>query len=404
MTNRFRIVHLIETLGYGGAERLLATNLAHLDREAFEHIVVHLFEPDSLRTEIEALGVTCIGLRLPNRRNWMAGLRSLRRQLKASKPDLLHTHLVRADIYGRLAGRSLGIPVMCTIHESPYYPEVYFDNPGLNRRKYALMRRIDAWTARWFVDEFVIVSQFSGHAAHEYLGISEDRMRLIYNSLDVERVQPASAAVESQLRQQLAIRPGERVIVHVGRMAPQKGHRYLLEAFRSVLSVHPGVRLVLRGDGPLRESMIVLADDLGIASQVTFAPPVTHASWLIGLGDVFAFPSLHEGFGIAMLEAMAMSKPCVASALPPIMEIVDDGRSGLLVPPRDSRALARALIALLDDPERARAMGQHARQAVLDRFDVRKNALALQALYAARFRPSGHADAVVPLTQSSQGS
>lgn len=381
MRRKPRIVHLIETLGYGGAERLLSANLAHLDRNRYDHIVVYLFEPDPLRGEIESLGVPCVGLRLENRRKWLLALRTLRAQLGTLEPDLIHTHLVRTDIYGRIVGCSLGIPVVCTIHESPYYPEVYVDNPTLSRTKYSIMRLADRWTART-VERFVVVSQFSATAARTYLGIPQERMRLIYNALDPDRIAPAPAAQEQALREQLGIAVDDRVILHVGRMAPQKGHRYLLQAFARVLRAQPAARLVLRGDGPLSGPLRELAATLGIAPRVTFAPPVEQTSWLLGLSEVFAFPSMHEGFGIALLEAMAMSKPAVASAIAPITELLEHGREGLLVPPRDPDGLADALLALLRDTGRAREMGERARQTVLEKFDIRKNALTLQSLYA----------------------
>jgi glycosyltransferase involved in cell wall biosynthesis len=386
MPRKFRIVHLIETLGYGGAERLLCTNLTYLDRDSFDHVVVYLFDTAPLQREIEALGVRCIGLQLRNHRNWPLALWMLRRQLKALAPDLLHTNLVRADIYGRIVGRSLGIPVICTIHESPYYPEVYIDNPGLNHAKYSVMKFIDALTANLCVDKFVVVSRFSGYAAEKYLGIAPSRMQLIYNSLNPELINRAPAEFELTLRQQLGITPGERVIVHVGRLAPQKGHRYLLLAFQKILAVHSNVRLVLRGDGPLHETLRDFSAELGIEAQVTFAKPVPQAGWLLGLSDVFVFPSLHEGLGIALLEAMAMGRPCVASDVGPIPEVVEHGRSGLLVRPGDPDALAEALVTLLQQPELSRRMGERGRQIVREKFDIRQNVRALQALYSERQR------------------
>lgn len=384
MTRRFRVVHLIETLGYGGAERLLCTNLAHLDRERFEHVVIYLSEPDPLRREIESLGVRCIRIGFRHRGQWPLVLWRLRRQLAAVAPDLLHTHLIRTDICGRVVARTLGIPVVCTIHESPYYPEVYIDNPGLNRAKYALMKQLDGWTARRYVDEFIVVSRFSGSAAQKYLRVPPERLRLIYNALDPDRIEAAPIDRQGALRQELGIAAGERVITHVGRMAPQKGHRYLLHAFARVLASYPNTRLVLRGDGPLEPALHGLAAELDIDSRVTFARPIPHSSWLVGLGDVFVFPSLYEGFGIALLEAMAMGIPAVASDIAPLRELVEDERSGLLVPPRDPDAIATALMALLGNPDRARSMGVRAREIVREKFDIRRNAAALQSMYAAR--------------------
>lgn len=395
MAPKFRVVHLIETLGYGGAERLLCTNLEYLDRDNFDHVVVYLFDTAPLRPEIEALGVRCIGLQLKNHRNWPLALWTLRRQLKALAPDLLHTNLIRADIYGRLVGRSLGIPVICTIHESPYYPEVYIDNPHLNRVKYTIMQFVDALTARSCVEKFVVVSQFSGDAAQQYLGISPGRTQLIYNSINPDLIGCAPEETSSQLRRGLGIASQERIVLHIGRLAPQKGHRYLLLAFRQVLSVQPNVRLILRGDGPLREELVALTKELRIDGQVTFAAPVRQAGWLLGLADVFVFPSLYEGLGIALLEAMAMGKACVASNVGPIPEVVEHGQSGLLVPSQNPEALAEALLSLLQQPELCLKMGERGRQIVRDKFDIRRNVRALQTIYSEQQRDLGNS-ALVP--------
>ena len=388
MGSKVKVVHLIESLVRGGAERLLCTNLAHLDRSRFDNVVVYLFKPDLLRAEIEALSIPCIGLDLKGPWDWHGCLWKLRQQLKALAPDLIHTNLVKADIYGRIVGRSLGIPVISTIHESPYYPEVFLDNPDLNRVKYSLIKLVDRLTAQHCVKTFVVVSNFSGNAAREYLGVSPSRTWLIYNSLDLEQFESVPADNVEALRLKLGISPEEKVLVNVGRLAPQKGQRYLLMALRMVLTKDPNVRLVIRGDGPIREILQAMGLELGIASKVSFVDPVPKISWLLGLSDIFVFPSLHEGLGIALLEAMAMGKPCVASEVGPIPEVVEHGRSGLLVRPRDPDDLARAILALLDQEDLRREMGERGRQIVKEKFDIRQNVRALEKVYIEGLSPA----------------
>lgn len=388
MGSKVRIVHLIESLERGGAERLLCTNLAHLHRSRFDSVVVHLFRPDRLRAEIDSLGIPCIGLELKSPWDLHGCLWKLRQQFKALAPDLIHTHLVKADIYGRIVGRSLGIPVISTIHESPYYPEVYQDNPDLNRVKYSLIKLVDRLTAQHCVKTFVVVSNFSGKAAREYLGISPRQVRLIYNSLDPEEFEGVPSEAVQALRLKLGVSPEEKVLVNVGRLAPQKGQRYLLMALRAVLTKDPNVRLLIRGDGPIRGILQAMCLELGIASQVSFIDPVPRISWLLGLSDIFVFPSLHEGLGIALLEAMAMGKPCVASEVGPIPEVVEHGRSGLLVRPRDPDDLATAILLLLDQQDLRREMGERGRQIVKEKFDIRQNVRALEKVYIEGLSPA----------------
>lgn len=381
MASRIKVVHLIESLGRGGAERLLCTNLAHLDRQSFDSVVIHLFRPDPLRAEIEALGIPCIGLKLRGPWDWRGGLLRLRQQLKVLAPDLIHTNLVKADIYGRIVGRSLGVPVISTIHESPYYPEVYLDNPDLGKVKYSLIKLMDRLTARHCTKAFVVVSNFSERAAREYLGISPHQIRLIYNSLNPELFGEAPSHRVQALRAKLGLSPEDRVLLNVGRLAPQKGQRYLLLAFQTVLKEYPNVRLLIRGDGPLRDMLQAMCLELGIASRVSFVDPVPHISWLFGLSDIFVFPSLHEGLGIALLEAMAMGKPCVASEIGPTPEVIEHGRSGLLVPPRDPGLLAKTILTLLQQPDLCRQMGERGRQMIKERFSIHKNIRVLEQVY-----------------------
>ena len=220
-----KVVHLIESLGRGGAERLLVSNLAPMDRASIDHVVVHMFRPDALRPEIEALGVQCIDLDLESSWSLPAWLVKLRRLLKAIEPDLLHTNLIKADIVGRIAGRSLRIPVVSTIHESPYYPEVYIDNPGLNRAKYSLIQLVDRVTAATCVDVFVAVSEFSRDACEKYLGIPRDRVRVIYNSLDPDDFRCPLVESLDALRRELSLSGSDKILVNIARLAPQKGHR-----------------------------------------------------------------------------------------------------------------------------------------------------------------------------------
>jgi len=370
-----RVLHLIDSLGLGGAERLLCTNLAHIDPHKFQNTVVYLFEQDDLRDEIESMGVECEGLALRSVWDWPKAATGLRRSIAKIRPDLIHTNLVKSDIYGRIVGRGLGIPVISTIHETPW------GNPEFESPRYSLIRVLDSLTARHCVRTFVCVSKFSATTAQKCLGIAAQRTRLIYNSLDLDLFTNVTAEEVAAIRSEFQIPREEKVLLNVGRLVSQKGHRYLLMAFRNVLDNHPNMRLLIRGSGTLRFDLERMCRDLGVQSKVTFVEPLSNIRKLFAICDLFVFPSLYEGLGIALLEAMAMGKPCIASNIGPIPEVVEHGRNGLLVRPGDPHSLATAIAGLLENPKLCRHMGDQARQIVKERFDIRKNIKLLEKVY-----------------------
>jgi len=177
----------------------------------------------------------------------------------------------------------------------------------------------------------------------------------------------------------------EVVIGAVARLSKEKGLRYLLEAFAMVAGRYPQARLVLAGDGPERRRLERLSARLGVAERVRFLGEVPHEqvpAVLQGF-DVFAMPSTYEGFGVAALEAEAMEVPVVASNVHGIPDVVVDGETGLLVPPRDRQALASALERLLSDSDLRRRLGQAGRAFVAEHYSWEENTAQMEALYRA---------------------
>lgn len=175
----------------------------------------------------------------------------------------------------------------------------------------------------------------------------------------------------------------EVVIGAVARLSKEKGLHYLLEAFALMAGRHPRAQLVLAGDGRERQRLEGLAARLGVGERVRFLGEVPHEQVPTVLGelDVFAMPSTWEGFGVAALEAEAMEVPVVASNVHGIPDVVLDGETGLLVPPRDPRALASALERLASDADLRRRLGRAARAFVAEHYSWEDNAAQMEALY-----------------------
>jgi len=196
------------------------------------------------------------------------------------------------------------------------------------------------------------------------------KTRVIYNGIEVA---PQREEVSSrETRREIGV-PDRALVVGVSAgLAPVKGHRYLLDAFPAVLRSVPEARVMLAGDGPCRKELQRQAEELGISDRVTFLGHRDDIDRVVEAYDVIALPSLSESMPFSLLEGMARGKPVVASAVGGIPELVEDGRTGYLVPPGDSHALARALVRVLSDQRTTVRMGQAARERVQEYFSLER--------------------------------
>jgi glycosyltransferase involved in cell wall biosynthesis len=201
---------------------------------------------------------------------------------------------------------------------------------------------------------------------------------VIYNSVDLNRLKSEIGtsldgdlrAAESAKRLELGLSPDDIVVTNVGRYHEQKGQAYLIDALAQVVERRSPVKLVLVGWGADEGALRARADARGVGDQVTFAIERADAPAIVAASDVFAFPSLYEGLGVALLEAMALRRPIVATDIAPLVEVVRDEVDALLVPPRDVQALASAVLRLVDDPAFAAALAASAQQRVRESFTV----------------------------------
>ncbi len=158
------------------------------------------------------------------------------------------------------------------------------------------------------------------------------------------------------------------MLVVIARLTEEKGHRYLLEALPSLIATWQKLRCLIVGEGELRDILMELAARLGVAASCVFTGARTDIPDVLAGADVVLLPSVSEGFPFVLLEALAMGRPVVASRVNGVPELIEDRKTGRLVPPRDSQALARAIRELLLDPPQAAAMGEEGRRVVQERF------------------------------------
>jgi protein-tyrosine-phosphatase len=195
-----------------------------------------------------------------------------------------------------------------------------------------------------------------------------------------------------EVRQELGIGPRTLLIGTAGRLSPVKAHRGFLRAARLMLQHEGDARFVIVGDGPLRDELVAFASQLGIDRECLFLGARADTFDLIAAMDIFVLPSLHEGIPMALLEAMALERPVVATAVGGVPEVVTHGTDGLLVQPSDEQALADACLELARDRRRAQTIGARARKTVEARFSHARNGRVLVETYQAIAGGAAHAD------------
>lgn len=382
MHKRIKVLHLIDALGRGGTERLLITNLKNIDRDSFEHQVLVLFERiDNLLKELEGLSLPIYRLSLGNKHNFFYAIWKIMQVIRRTEVDLVHTHNWYADIYGRLAGQLCGKVVISSIHDTHYEPQVLIDTLKHNNLKLTLTKYLDMLTGKLFVDKFIAVSGWVRKSAMAHLKLKGDSIETIYNSIDLNYFNLVSDEKVLKKKKELGVNAGEKVLITVGRTVPMKGQKYMISAMEKIIKKRKDIRLFIRGTGWMQNRLEAYRDRLGLKDYVSFLGPQQDLRVFLQMGDIFLFTSLHEGLGIAQLEAMAMMKPVIAFAIGPIPEVVKDEVSGILVEPWDTDKLTDAIVTLIDDPERMTRMGIEGRKITAAKFNIKNNVKQLESFY-----------------------
>jgi len=373
-----RIVYLIDSLGMGGAERVLLSNLQHLDRERFEPRVAVLQERagNPLAAEIRKLGIPVDMLPVARLRDPRALPRVIR-YLRASGANLLHTQLEFSIILGGVAARVMRIPCLSTLHT--------FHVPAPGTRD-AWRAKLNWWSLRRMNTMVITVSE-AGRIHHLHYGdLPPNKVVTMYNGIDVDTFRPRDEAARLSARRDLGIPPEAPVMVSVAVLRKPKGLQYLISAMSGVLSLIPDARLVIVGEGDHAPALHKQVADLRLENNVVFTGTRADIAGLLVMSDVFVLPTLEDVLPTVVAEAMAAGLPVVASDVGGIPEMVVDGTTGLLVPPADVAALADACSALLQDREKAQQMGLAGREVAEERFNARRQAALLDDLYVSMLR------------------
>jgi glycosyltransferase involved in cell wall biosynthesis len=370
---RVKALHLIDSLGPGGAEQMLVTNLRRLPALGIDSEVCALQERDGnpIAAEIAALEVPVRTLTIRRLRQRDA-YGQVRTAIAAADPDIVHTHLEFADVLGTLAARSLGIPTISTQHV------IGTPTP---RTKAALRFRLSAWVLRRYGHRVIAVSEGARLDHLETARLAPGRIITIHNGIEVERFATVPPGTRERVRSEFGIAPSAPLIVTVAVLRKPKGIQHALGALALLRRHHPTVRYLVVGDGPHRSALEQLAAEHGLEKTVVFAGSRADVPNMLAAGDIFMLPSLTEALPTVLAEAAAAGLPIVATTVGGIPEMAVHGSSAVLVAPGDEPALTDALSRLISNPRQAAAMGKAGRRIVRERFDVCRQASVLAEEY-----------------------
>ncbi|MBK9154759.1 MAG: glycosyltransferase [Chloracidobacterium sp.] len=359
------ILHLIPSLSGGGAERQLVDVVRNTSNEDFSHVVCCWGASDFFGRQLRSAGVKVIDLGIDGKHPWVAAARRVNSVVDEIRPDIMHSWLYDADIVSRIVKlRNRGLRLITSLQSPNYEPETIRAG-GWSSTKVGILRWIDRISIKFAAPYFVACSEFVAGSSRRWLGIDPARISVIFNSVDPNTL---TTTHPERTRADLGFVPGDFIFMSVGRLDKGKGYRFLIDAFSKVLQNVPSAKLVLVGTGPDEAELRTHAAALMIDERVVFAGRRSDIGDCLRIADVFVFPTLFEGLGIALIEAMAMELPCIATDLPVLREIIDDGVSGQLVRAGSVEDWVRSLTEMYSDEILRARLGAAAGARVRSKF------------------------------------
>lgn len=352
-----KVLHIFKITGVSGSENHLLTLLPGLAKRGLELVVIMLVEPGNRVQEfsdiLEKSGIRFFRVKIGFHISIPAFL-MVKRIIKKEMPDIVHTHLIHGDFYGTLAASQLGIKRIITSKHN--------DD---NFRRMKLMRIFNRYFNRK-AEKVIAISQALGDFCEEFEHVDSKKIEVIRYGLD----EFSSRLRDRSLRKKLGYQPQDILFGIIARLTEQKGHVYLLKAFREVNAKYPRAKLLVVGSGELRTKLEEMVSDLNLNDQVKFLGRRDDTPDIYNALDVFIHPSIWEGFGLVFLEAMSFSLPVIATRVSAIPEVVMDGDTGILVSPRNVPELTTAMLWMIENPDNRLKMGEQGKERVKRMFPV----------------------------------
>jgi len=364
MAGTIKLLTVIETLGQGGAERVLVNTLPALQKLGIECEVATLFDPDDLAKELDSEGIKVHRLHLSYKWNIIEGVFKLNQLLKNNRYDIVHAHLFFAIFYtGLLKVFFPLIKTVSTFHNLTFslYP------PNTLWKKIRI--KIESLIVKKFIDRNTACSEAVAKHYKHFLSLS--RVDVIYNGFSLETLNLFPNEILPNLSDYFSLQKPNLILVTPGRAHIQKGHHYLLEAIQLLNKDKLKIGFLFIGDGPEYENISVEIRSKKLEKWVTQLHAVEQRALfkIVLASDIVILPSISEGFPMVIGEAMSLGKPIIATKVSGIPELIDDRKEGLLVPAKNPVQLAKSIELMIQDSVLRNRMAENAKKKVAD-FDL----------------------------------
>ena len=361
-----RLLFVLNSFESGAVPNILLDLAPALGQEGFDLRFLTLEPLPENHPSVQrcrSLGLPLVSLN-KNPKDVFGSLWALASEIRRQKPDLIHSHLGRADIYSAL-GAPRSIPLVSTFHSVA-------QNYG----------RLTRWGYKWTNNRPAFRTGVSHESIRSLFGPGPNLglrgpHRVVYNPVDQGRLTPRVSV--DKVRRELGLDPTRPVLLSAGRFVPAKGLEYFIDALPAVLETLPHLQVILAGSGPLEGQLRTLVNHLKLEKVVRFVGFSTHLPDLMQVADLLVFPSLWEGMGLVPLEALLQGVPVVVSDIPAVAEVVENPQWRFT--PRDSQACARAIVSALEDLPNRRALVSELQPSLRDRFSVSTIATQYAEIY-----------------------
>ena len=360
--SHFKILHLTSTLSSAGAETML-TSLVSSDSSNI-HTVCSIYSGGPYKKKLEDVGISIHSLGIPSSLLMPFAFFKFFFLVLKEKPDIIHSYLFLDNIISRVIGKITGKKVLCSKRDSdrwkPWFVHVF--------------NRLTSWLADATVTNFN-----DGIRELKRNGVATEKIFYIPNGKNIHDYELNLSKEEAKKRIDFSER--NLILTFTGRLVWYKGQEYLIKAFPSILMKYPNARLLLVGEGKNRKYFEQLANSLNLENKIIFLGNRNDIPQILKATDIFVSPSLRDGMPGAVMEAMVAGLPIVATDADGSKDLIKDYKNGILIPIKDSNAIAEKVIELINNKELADKLGKNARETIAKHFTAEKMVCAYQKLY-----------------------
>ena len=361
-----KVLHIITRLDRGGSAENTIITVAGLDKKKYEITLIKgpTFESNMSKEEYTSVMANLKKAQLKGTK--LANIPFLLRRINPffdllaffslyillikENPTIVHSHTSKAGLLGRLAAKLAGVPII--VHTP--HGHVFFGYFGPFKTKiFILLEKL----ASRITDKIVTLSNREKEDYISFKIAEEDRLSVICSGIELNKFKESLLSEKQNLKKELGIPENSLIVGTAGRLVPVKGPEFLIKAAKYIISKYPDTYFIFTGDGPLENGLKRKALEMGISDNIIFLGLRDDVAKIISIYDIFVLPSLNEGMGRVLAEAMALGKPIVASNIGGIPDLVIHGKNGFLVPPKNPKELAKYIQVLIEDKGKREKMG-----------------------------------------------